>query len=154
MILDSLKNLPSFFALNGLFPKAYEFLSIVQQRDFPVGKFPIEDDLLFAIVEETHGKGTENCRLEAHRKYIDIHYVISGIDTIGWLPLNHCRTIDQAYSRESDKIFFKDRPSSWLSLEPGFVCICFPEDAHAPLAGDGHLKKVILKVLFQPEAAT
>jgi beta-galactosidase beta subunit len=43
-------------------------------------------------------------------------------------------------------MFFRDRPDSWLSLPAGRLAIFFPDDAHAPLAGRGTLKKAIVKI--------
>ena len=51
-----------------------------------------------------------------------------------------------AFDAARDVTFFSDRPDSWLSLPAGHFAIFFPDDAHAPLAGRGTLKKAIVKI--------
>jgi biofilm protein TabA len=110
------------------------------------GKHPIDGERLFAIVAHDQGRGRHGAFFEAHRKYIDIQYVVSGDETIGWESLDRCSTIRQPYDAETDLAFFSDRPTNWFDLVPGFIAIFFPEDAHAPLAATGPVHKVVIKV--------
>lgn len=146
MILEPLSFLAALSPLHRHFLKAFDFLSAIEQEGFPEGNFPLEEEEMIVIVEGTAGHGKKNARLEAHRKYIDIHYVLSGTDLIGWKPLAHCQNILQDYSESEDKIFFQDAPESWFSLTPGHFALFFPHDTHAPLAGTKQVKKVVLKV--------
>ena len=43
-------------------------------------------------------------------------------------------------------IFYDDEPSTYFALKAGEAAIFFPDDAHAPLVGDGHVKKCVIKV--------
>ena len=54
-----------------------------------------------------------------------------------------------AFDAAKDVGFFGDRPESWLSLPAGHFAIFFPDDAHAPLAGRGTLKKAIMKIAVE-----
>lgn len=146
MIIEPLSFLPALATINPLFVKAFDFLTLVEQEGFPEGVFPLEDDSLKAIVESGKGKGKKGARLEAHKKYIDIHYVISGEDVIGWKILELCRDIDEEYCEKSDKVFFKDSPESWFTLRPGQFAVFFPHDAHAPMAHKENIRKIVLKV--------
>lgn len=146
MILEPLPFLAALSPLHRHFLKAFDFLSTLEQEGFPEGVFPIEKDELVAHIESTMGVGKKNAKLEAHKKYLDIQYVLSGEDIIGWKPFERCKTIEQPYLPEKDKMFFQDSPESWFSLKPGYFALFFPHDAHAPLAGNKPLKKVILKV--------
>ena len=71
---------------------------------------------------------------------------IEGHEEIGWKPLADCALTAVAYDAATDVTFFSDRPDSWLSLPAGHFAIFFPDDAHAPLAGRGTLKKAIVKI--------
>ncbi len=146
MILEPLSFLAALSPLHRHFLKAFDFLSTVEQEGFPEGVFPIDADELIASVETVSGKGKKNARLEAHKRYIDIHYVLSGEDLIGWKPFEACQTIAEEYHSEKDKLFFQDSPEGWFTLKPGYFALFFPHDAHAPLAGKKPVKKVILKV--------
>ena len=98
------------------------------------------------MVIRGQGKGPTGTKLEAHRRYIDIQYSISGADVIGWKQLSTCRDPEQAYDDKSDCQLFRDAPDSWVAVPSGSFGIFFPEDAHAPAAADGPIHKIVLKV--------
>ena len=74
---------------------------------------------------------------------------IAGHQEIGWKPVSGCHAPIGAFDEQRDTQFYEDVPSTWLSVPPGYVAIFFPQDGHAPLAGDGFLKKAIFKIAVQ-----
>jgi beta-galactosidase beta subunit len=46
-------------------------------------------------------------------------------------------------------LFFEDAPDFFFKLYPGQFGIYFPDDVHAPMIGEGKIRKVVIKVLFQ-----
>jgi beta-galactosidase beta subunit len=50
------------------------------------------------------------------------------------------------YDSGKDCVFFKDKSNFWFKLSKGSFVIFFPEDAHAPLAGNSRVKKAVIKV--------
>lgn len=126
--------------------RGFEFLQSMKLEELPDGKLEIEGTKLFAIVAHDQGRGRDGAILESHRKYIDIQYVISGNELIGWQPLADCRSVKQAYNAETDLAFYLDRPTSWFELAPRSFAVFYPEDAHAPLAAEGPVHKVVVKV--------
>ena len=74
---------------------------------------------------------------------------IARADQIGWLPTPECQRVSSPYDAGKDIGFFHDRPPTWLALSPGHFALFFPEDAHAPLAGDGPAHKAVVKVAVQ-----
>jgi YhcH/YjgK/YiaL family protein len=83
--------------------------------------------------------------LECHRRYIDIQYVLEGIDEMGWKARTDCHAPVSEYSDERDIQFFHDTPTTWIATPPHSFCIFFPEDAHAPLVSETLVRKVIFK---------
>ena len=146
MIFDTLANTDRYAALHTLFPRAFEFLRNTDLKALPPGRYPIEGERLFAIVETAPGRSREQAKLERHRKYIDIQFVLEGTDEMGWKPVSECHEPVADYRAEKDIQFFRDAPASWIATPPGAFCIFFPEDAHAPLVSSGHIRKVILKI--------
>jgi len=126
--------------------RGFEFLQTTKLDELPDGKLEIDGGRLFAIVAHDQGRGRDGAVLEAHRKYIDIQYVISGNELIGWQPLTSCGAVKQAHDSETDLAFFLDRSSTWFELAPRSFAVFFPEDAHAPLAAQGPVHKVVVKV--------
>lgn len=146
MILDVLENADRYLSLNPRFAAAFAFLKRPDLASLVIGKHPIEGDALFAIVAKELGHRREEAKLEAHRKYIDIQFVLEGSDEMGWRPVRTCWTTDKEYAPERDIVFFADEPDTWVVTRPGAFCIFFPEDAHAPLVSDSAIHKVVVKV--------
>jgi YhcH/YjgK/YiaL family protein len=146
MILDVLENADRYLSLNPRFAAAFAFLKRPDLATLATGKHPIEGDALFAIVAKEPGRRRAEAKLEAHRKYIDIQFVLEGSDEMGWRPVRTCRTTDKAYAPERDIVFFTDEPDTWVVTRPGAFCIFFPDDAHAPLVSDSAIHKIVVKV--------
>jgi biofilm protein TabA len=146
MILDRLENTKRYVALNPHFAKAFEFLRRHNLRDLPLERFVIDGDRVYATAMKGQGKPREAAHLEAHRKYIDIQVVLSGTDEMGWKNKGTCKVPHGAYDSDKDAEFFADTPDAWVAVGPGAFTIFFPEDAHAPMLGQGELHKVVVKV--------
>ena len=87
MILDNFKNIKMYSGLGKRFSKAIDFLLEYDFSNFSSGKIKIDDDNIFAILNEYQTKDSFDCKLEAHRKYIDIQHIVSGEELIGYAPL-------------------------------------------------------------------
>jgi len=147
MIIDDLAYSARYEGLHPLFPLAFQRLrELATQADLPDGDIVIDGDRLRAGVSRRNGKFMSEARLETHRRYIDIQYVVHGSDRIGWQPVNECRQ-PKGYQDEKDVEFYGDRPNMWFHLEAGRFAIFFPHDAHAPLANQGRpIVKIVVKV--------
>ena len=103
---------------------------------------------IYANVQERGLKSKEEAKLEVHDKYIDIQILLSGAEeSFGWADRSTLREPKEAFNAEKDIQFFLDAPQTYYTLRPGQFTILLPEDAHAPLVGEGTIRKVILKVL-------
>ena len=146
MILDRIDRWERYAHLHPLFPQAFAYLLRDDLAAIPPGRHAVLGDRLYASVEERDGRGRDGARIEAHRTYIDIQYTIRGTDVMGWRALEDCKQVTELYDPARDVAFFGDRPDTWLVVPAGHFAIFFPEDGHAPLAGDGPLKKVVMKI--------
>jgi biofilm protein TabA len=146
MILDTLERCEQYVGLHPAFARAFAFLSRPDLVSLAPGRHVIDGDLLYVSIDHKEGRSREGARLESHRRYIDIQLTIEGGEEIGWLPLSACAAPVAAFDETRDIRFYDDCPTTWLSVPPGRFAIFFPDDAHAPLAGRGHLKKAIAKI--------
>jgi len=149
MILDRLENAEEYYALHPNFEKAFTFLRKSDLAELPSGRYEIDGERLFCILDKSPGRSRAEAKLEAHRKYIDIQYVIAGVDDMGWKPTSACTQIETAYNSEKDIMFFDDEPKSWTEVPAGSFVIFFHKDAHAPLVGREEIHKAVLKVAVQ-----
>jgi len=146
MILDTLVNAERYYSLQSRFQQAFDWLRSRRLEDLPDGRTEIDGDLLYASVAHEKGRGQAAAKYEAHRKYIDIQYLVSGSDLIGWAHLEPGLK-SLGYDVAKDLELFVVKPMLWVSVPTGHFAIFFPEDAHAPLAStDPVLFKVVVKV--------
>ncbi|MDD4920909.1 MAG: YhcH/YjgK/YiaL family protein [Bacteroidales bacterium] len=147
MILDSLKNASASFSLNPRFKQAFDFIQNNDLAKMEPGKLILDGENLFISLVELEGKKPEVAKMEAHKKYIDIQLVLAGQETMGWTAIENCINETEPYNGEKDIIFYTDKPTSYVTVNPGEFAIFFPEDGHAPAIGSGPIKKAIVKVL-------
>lgn len=147
MILDTIHLSSRYAVLHPAFEEAFRFLAKCDPKTLKPGRYELDGARLYANVEQTEGRGKEASKLEAHREYVDIQYVLSGVEIIGWKACMDCSEDKKGYDAERDIEFFTDTPDVWVRVNPGQFVILFPEDAHAPQAGTGPLTKVVVKVL-------
>lgn len=146
MILDKLENCSAYLKLHPHFAAAFRFLREEPLDSLPAGRRELVADVLYANVDHVVGRGREGAVLEVHRRFIDIQYTLSGEEEIGWRDLGACRRWVEPFDESRDIGFLSDKPLAWFAVPPGYFAIFFPEDAHAPLAGQGALRKVIMKI--------
>lgn len=145
MILDSLKNSGRYVGCHPLFEKAFAFLKSVGDAGLVKNKIEIDGDSLFAIKVCDMGRGKAASPLETHRNYIDIQYAAVGEDLIGWRPVP-LGTPGHGYNAEKDLELYDHKPDQWIIHPQGTLMIFFPEDGHAPMAAEGHVTKIVVKV--------
>ncbi len=146
MILDNLSKFARYQSLAPGLDKGFEFLRRKGLADLADGKHEIDGEQVFAIVASNQGRGPHDSPLEFHSRYIDLQYALDGSDLIGWQSTLACNQVLTAYNREQDIGFFKDEPQTWFRLDAGNFAIFFPDDAHAPLAGEGTVRKIVIKI--------
>lgn len=146
MIIDSLENAEKYFSVHPRFAKAFEYLKNQELESLQPGKFVIEEGVLTVAVSAKEGVSPEKAKFEAHNEFIDIQVCISNTEKMGWSARSTCKAPIDVYNPEKDVIFFEDEPGMYFSLQPGQFVIFFPQDAHAPMIGEGVIKKLVVKV--------
>ena len=151
MILDTIDNARIYAGLHPCFPKAFEILKNQTLNKKQDGKYPVDGEKIYYTIQcyTTKPQNAEN--LEAHRKYIDIQFLLSGQELLGYAPLKGL-TIAEKYNPQKDIAFF-DAPKDFtkVTLKPGLFCILFPSDAHLPgchLAKPSDVRKIVIKIRF------
>lgn len=112
------------------------------------GKYEIQGDNLKAIVSNKKGMtaAESSAKFECHDKHIYIQFCISGVEKIGWRPRATCKSQKGEYNPEKDVVFYNDAPDMYFELRDSQFAIFYPEDVHAPMIGDGMIKKLVIKV--------
>lgn len=148
MIIDKIKYAEKYESVHKDFKEAFDFLRTLTP-DTPSGEFSSGNIKGFIgglgdTSDEINGKPK---KYEAHRKAIDIHFVIDGGEDIGvGIIDNFPPTCD--YNEEGDYQFFGGKINR-VALKPGDFLIAFPEDGHVPAMQSEdvkQVKRVIVKI--------
>jgi len=143
MIVTDLKHINAQCPMTESMIKAVDFLRLRGIRDLPDGKVEIDGDRVFAIVQRYETMSPGAPRFEYHRKYIDVQYIASGEEVIGWTPAERM-TITEAYDADKD-ICFGSSSGEWtpVYLQAGQMAVLYPEDGHAPRLAARALSRVM-----------
>ena len=148
MILDLLSNAPLYYNQGPLFKKAFEYLAQTDFSKVEKGKYELDGQNLFAIVNEYDTVSPDNEQMESHKKYIDIQYIVTGAERIGHDFLT-TQTPSKAYDNEKDFMLFGEKPTFFSVIQQGMFAIFFPHDLHMPnikIDAPSFVKKVVIKV--------
>jgi YhcH/YjgK/YiaL family protein len=147
MVLDNLQNASLYTHLNPRISKALDYLKTTDFSKLELGRYDLEGDDLFAILMEYDTKPESECKLEAHRKYIDVQYVVSGEELVGF-TLAGTEKVTEPYNDTKDVVFFEAETATFL-FKAGQFAVFYPQDLHKPgftTAAPSKLKKVVMKV--------
>jgi YhcH/YjgK/YiaL family protein len=145
MILDRIEEAGRYANAHPWFEAAFRFLVRTDLASLPVGRIDLDGGRFYALVMDAEGKGRDGARLETHRKFVDIQYVVRGCDLMGWRSATE-PLLGEGYDAAKDIEFHRAAPVCWLDVPGGHFAVFFPADAHAPLAGSGPVRKVVVKV--------
>ncbi|GAA4086044.1 YhcH/YjgK/YiaL family protein [Mucilaginibacter panaciglaebae] len=147
MIIDTLKNAERYYTLHSGFKTAFEYLNSTNLAALENGVIELGDGIR-VIVSNDPGRTREAAAkiFECHNQNIDIQVCIHGLETMGWKPRADCQQVEVPYNPEKDYMFYNDEPDTYFSLKNGQYVIFFPEDVHAPMIGEGLIKKLVVKV--------
>ena len=151
MIFDRLSNCEQYYSLNEKFKKAFEFLKNTDLVHLDEGSYEIDGKNIYANVQSVDLKPVEEKKWEVHRKYIDIQYVITQKEKMGYGILEDFKTIIEKYDDNRDVEFLDGEKFNFVDVNCGDFVIFYPNDVHAPMLRVDKaekIKKVIVKILL------
>lgn len=85
--------------------------------------------------------------LEAHRQFLDIQYIVTGQEYVGWAPVD---TLTPTGEFNTDKdVGFYTGHCDFMRIGQGYCYVVFPEDAHMPtrhLVAPNDYQKIVVKL--------
>ncbi len=148
MIFDSIENASKYFILGERIKKGFDFLLNTDLENLKPDRYEIENDEIFANVQILTTKNKEDKKWEAHRKYLDIQYLIKGRECMGYGLLQNFKTSVE-YDDKNDIEFLSGDKFNYINLSKGEFVIFYPDDVHAPVLNvdeNKEIKKVIVKI--------
>jgi len=149
MIFDKIENHKNYRGLSKGLDNAFDFLLNTDLKNLSIGKHILNDELLYAACMEYETKENTLSKNEAHRKYIDVQYVISGEEKMFASNINGLK-ISEEYDEDKDVLFYEQKCECEFNVLQGYFAVFFPEDAHMPglniSDNSSTVKKVVVKV--------
>ena len=147
MIFDAIENSETYYELGDKFQRAFEFIKNTNFSKISDTKIEIDGDNIFALVQKYNTNNPKNAKWESHRKYIDIQFMFSGAENIGFVLTDYL-DITEKYNNEKDVEFY-DGLGDFVQLNEGEFVVFFPTDAHKPglhIKESELVHKVVVKV--------
>ncbi len=152
MIVSNLSDTKNYTYLNTSFRKALNYLKKNDLSKATNGRYEIDGDRIFALVNEYKPKPHVDLQWEIHNQYADIHYILNGEEKIGISNISNLEKISE-YIPEKDATFYSGT-GQFISLKKGEFMILFPNEAHVSgLESDiiTQVKKIVIKVRINNE---
>lgn len=146
MILANIKDAEKYYSLNKSFHAVFDFLKTLNKEStegMVSGDYRVNFSGKYIETADKNADGSEKS-FEAHKKYIDIHYCISGSEGIGYADVSSLKPTTE-YDEEND-YFLLSGDYQKVVLREGDFCIVFPEDAHIPMMS-GFTNEKLLKAV-------
>lgn len=147
MIVDHIGNAARYAAFGPLFERAFAFLREEDIETLPTRRHEILGDRLFALVQQYPTKPLDQGFWEAHRRYIDLQFIVRGRERIGYAPLSRMTLESHDEARDLSLLAGE---GELLTLHGGSFMLLWPDDAHMPGlqvgAGAEEVRKVVFKI--------
>ncbi|AOR38206.1 hypothetical protein BHV42_02895 [Candidatus Melainabacteria bacterium MEL.A1] len=146
MIIDKIENIEKYSQIPISVIKFIKNLT----PETPVGHYELENEI-FANIDEYTTKLFENCKFEAHKKYIDIQILTTGTEQLDYINIEGL-AVSEEYDQNRDVMFFENPttvPDSVILGNNKFAFI-YPHEAHKPQMAINNIqtdvKKVVVKI--------
>jgi YhcH/YjgK/YiaL family protein len=148
MILDRLEHSVHYARLGDGFAAGFAYLRETDLANLADGRYAIDGENVFAIVQTYSTKLRAEGRWEAHRSHADIQFMVSGTERMGVAPLEGM-TVASKYDPETDVAFYRGERTKFFDVWAGEFAMFFPHNVHMPglvTLSPESVKKVVIKV--------
>jgi YhcH/YjgK/YiaL family protein len=149
MIIDRIENASLYYEVHIKFKLAFGYIESIDTATIPAGKYEIDGTAMYALVQEYNTKLKEQGRWEAHRRYIDLQYMVQGTEGMGYSNIHHLQQGEYDASKDFLPLFGE---GDQVALKSGSFVLLLPEDAHMPGMAIGEpapIKKVVIKIAVE-----
>ncbi len=146
MIFDRVENLKQYAGMPCM-EKVTEYILKTDLSKMEVGKYDIDGDNLYVMIQEPAGRTDEEAKMETHHDYADLQLVIKGAEYMGVAPETRLGNLVEAH--EDKDLYFYDGSYSKVLLKAGQFAVLFPNEGHTPnirVEGAGQAKKAVFKI--------
>ena len=129
---------------------AIEHLRLTDYSNIAPGKYPIDGERMFAIVQDPITQDWASGFPEFHARYADVQYLLSGQEAIAYLPPAPQAKLRDNFLAERDIAFVLPQENETrIVLSPGMFAVFYPGELHRPcrtVHEAMQIKKVVIKI--------
>lgn len=155
MIFDKINNLSDYFEELPILKMVADFVDDFNKNNLVDGTYEIDGKRVFAMVQSYRTKQqTPEMMFEAHKKYIDLQYIVNGIEKIRWARLDKVSLVEEKYSLGEDIAFYEGDAMFDFTLTKNTFLLLYSTDAHLPgLSADKdvNVRKIVFKIQVEDE---
>ena len=131
---------------NPYYQRALEYIQQNDLNTLPNGRHTIDGDNLLVNIVDSELRSPSEAKFEAHNQYLDIQIPLTAPESYGVKSRSECQQPIGEFNEADDYILFEDEITTIVTRQPGEMIVFTPDDAHAPLIGEGPIHKAIFKV--------
>ncbi|MFN8411951.1 MAG: YhcH/YjgK/YiaL family protein [Anaerolineales bacterium] len=146
MIIDHIEHAQLYYSVHPRFKQAFEYFNQIDINTIPVGRYEIDGETMYALVQEYNTKLKEQGFWESHRRYIDLQYMVQGAEGMGYANIHH---LQQGQYDESKDFLPHSGEGDLVALKSGNFVLLLPQDVHMPgmaLGESAPIKKIVIKI--------
>lgn len=147
---DCLEFAKQYAKNKALWDQAFEWLASHDLATMPAGKYPIDGDRCFINVQDARTKDPSQCKIEGHRKYIDLQYIVVGTERFGLVnPVD--ATVSEPYKGDNTFYTAPTDKIKYVDSNPQIFFLFFPKNYHQALVKAGEpasIRKVVAKIEY------
>jgi biofilm protein TabA len=132
--------------------RAFEYINETDFSRLSDGKHLIEGEEIFVNIATYDTRPREENEAESHRKYVDVQYIISGEEVIGFGKDNPRNEILKPYNVKGDYTLYGEiTDESFVIMKEGDCAVFLPSDIHRPgcnYNGKSNVRKAVVKILL------
>lgn len=152
MIVDQLERAGQYSEDGSALRRALEYLERENLLAMEPGRIEIEGDEIYLMRQRYSTRAVDGALYEAHRRYLDVHLVLAGRETMYWAPTASLQ-VAETYVEDSDAQMLRDAvstsPRAAVHLTTGTFAVVYPDDAHIPCCdwnATAEVEKAVVKV--------
>ena len=149
MIIDRIENASLYYPIHARFERAFEHIRQMDVENIPAGRYELDGEKMYVLVQEYNTKLKEEAKGDAHRRYIDLQYVVRGAEGMGYANIHHLQQGEYEAAKDFLPLFGE---GDLVKLQSGCFVLLFPEDAHMLSMAIGNpepAKKVVIKIAVE-----
>lgn len=152
MIVDQIARAGLYSQEGALLWRALQYLAREDLLGVEPGRIEIAGEEIFAMRQRYTTHPVDGSLYEAHRRYLDVHLVLAGLETVYWAPTGTLQ-VAEAYAEDNDAEMLReaeqDTARGAVHMTAGTFAIVYPDDAHIPCCewkSPVEVEKVVVKV--------